>query len=175
LFRSDLKGDPLGFEVKRLEDEDVGQMHFAFDIGQRRLPTRSEQRQDAPAGSDMRHQLAVAIAEGSRIVHVVLEDARVSRAENGSTPSGRRSRRLRCETARRRSDRQRWACPACSFDSRPQHAAIDAQSHACGAALRVLSAKNKGNPPVTGILALLPPAPALFGADQSPSRKFTPQ
>jgi hypothetical protein len=93
------KGDPLALEVKRLEDEDVGQMHAAIErvvhrenvAGRHVVPVsirdhfqRGGNRTEmAGQGQPLRYQLAVGVTECGRVVHVVLEHARVSRAENG--------------------------------------------------------------------------------------------
>ena len=89
---------PLALVVERLEDEDVGQVHAAVervvhdeDVARRHVVLevthdgvhgRRHRAEMAGQGEALRRELAVGIGEARRIVHVVLEHARVGGAEH---------------------------------------------------------------------------------------------
>ena len=91
--------EPPAVVVERLEQEDVGQVHAALegvvhdedvarpDVLPELRDHRSERGRDraemARQRQALRHELAVRVAERRRVVHVVLEHARVGRAEHG--------------------------------------------------------------------------------------------
>ncbi len=91
--------EPLALVIKRLEDEDVRQVHAAVerivhdeDIARRHVVAvvahdrrhRGRDRAKVPRkGQALRDKLAVGIREAGGVIHVVLEHARIRRAENG--------------------------------------------------------------------------------------------
>ena len=93
------KGEPLALVVERLEEEDVGQVHAALEgvvhhedvarldvvaiFGDHDVERGRDRPQMAGQGQPLRDQLAGGVAERGRVVHVVLEHARVGRAEHG--------------------------------------------------------------------------------------------
>ena len=92
-------GDGFFIPEDRLEDEDVGQVHAALErivqdehVAGINLPRecrlhrgdRGRHRAQMPGqGQPLRDQHAVAVEQRRRIIHVVLEDARIGRAKHG--------------------------------------------------------------------------------------------
>ena len=91
--------EPLATTEHRLEHEDVGQMHTAFervvqhehvtrpDVARKARQHRCQRGRYGPEvtgqGQTLRHQPAVPIRHRRREIHVVPEHARISRAHNG--------------------------------------------------------------------------------------------
>jgi hypothetical protein len=85
--------------IERLEDEDVRQVHAAVErvvhdedvaldhvvavVAHDRFHRRRHRAQVSRQGQALGDQLALAVGEAGRIVHVVLQDARVGRSEDG--------------------------------------------------------------------------------------------
>ena len=101
------EGEPLAVDEDRLEDEDVGQVHAAFErvvhdedvarpdvvpeAAQHRRQRGRDRAEVAGQGQALRDQPAVGVAERRRVVHVVLA-ARPNRpCARWSAPSRRRS------------------------------------------------------------------------------------
>src|SRR5213592_1110620 len=93
------EGEALALEEDRLQHEDVGDVHAAFEgivqtVHVARLhaiPVArdrcgqgvGERREVGGQGKSLRDRPAAAVAEGRRVVHVVAQHARVRRAEDG--------------------------------------------------------------------------------------------
>ena len=90
--------EPLALVIERLEDEDVGQVHAAVervvhdeDVARRHVVAvvahdrfhRRGHRTEVPGEREaLCHELALGVGEAGRVVHVVLQHARVGRAED---------------------------------------------------------------------------------------------
>ena len=93
------EGEPLALVIERLEDEDVGQVHAAVErvvhdehvarrhvvaeVAHDRFHRGRHRAEMARQGQALRDELAVGVGEAGRVVHVVLEHARIGRAEDG--------------------------------------------------------------------------------------------
>ena len=92
------KRDPAAVDEERLEHENVGQVHPAFEriveredvarlhrvavAGHHRGQRGRDRSQVTGQRQSLRHQLAVGVAEGGREIHVVLDHAGIRRADN---------------------------------------------------------------------------------------------
>ena len=93
------EGQALAVVIERLEDEDVGQVHAAVErvvhdedvarihvvavVAHDRFQRGRHRAEMARQSEALRHQLAVGIGEARRVIHVVLQHARIGRAEDG--------------------------------------------------------------------------------------------
>ena len=93
------EGQPFALMIERLDDEDVGQVHAAverivhdedvagdhvvLEMAHDRFHRGRHRTQVSRQGQPLRRELAVGIGKAGRVVHVVLEHARIGRPEHG--------------------------------------------------------------------------------------------